>query len=202
MANGKYIITVSREFGSLGRPIAEEAAKRLGIEYYDRDIVEMTSTSMNVDTDTIDFHDEARYGRFERMAYPLGAGNNPVDQEQLYEIQKSIILDLANNKSPCLIVGRCSDYILRDYDNAMHVFIYAAYENRLATCISDFNMTSKEAKKKITAVDRARSSYYQFHTGLPFDTRQGRDLLLDSGFYGVEGSVELLVTAAKVHFGL
>ena len=202
MKNEKFVITVSRQFGSLGRPIAEEAARQLGIDFYDRDIVEMTASAANVDADQLEMHDEERYSRLERMAYPLGTTKNPIDQEALFEIQKSIILDIAENRKPCIIVGRCSDYILKDYENALHVFIYASYEKRLENCITEFKMSMREAKRMIGMVDKARSSYYAFHTDRQFDARDGRELMIDSGVFGVKGSVELIKTAIKQKFGI
>ncbi|MDY2628255.1 MAG: cytidylate kinase-like family protein [Lachnospiraceae bacterium] len=201
MEDKKYVITVAREFGSLGRPIAQKAAQVLGIEYYDRDLVEMSAAAMKVDADGLSLHDEQRYGRFERMIYPMGASYNPVDQKRLFEVQKSIILDLAANKRPCIIVGRCADYILENKDNTLHVFIYSSYEKRLENCINEFHMGIREAKKMIAKIDKARSSYYSFYTDRDFNTLQGRDLMIDSGVYGVDGAVALIKTAVEQKFG-
>lgn len=197
----KYVITVSREFGSLGRLIAEKTAAALEIEYYDRDLVEFAAREMNVDADAVGVHDEKIYSRFEKMVYPMGADSSPVDQERLFEIQKSIILDLAANKSPCIIVGRCSDYILRDMPNIMNVFIYSSYDKRIENCINEFRMTFKEAEKMIAKVDKARNTYHRFYTDHSLSDRTGKDLLIDSGIFGVDGSVQIIKKAVECRFG-
>ena len=196
-----YVITVSREFGSLGRLIAEKAAGALGIEYYDRDLVEMAARELKVDADAVGVHDEKMYSRFERMVYPLGATSSQVDQEKLFEIQKSIILDLAENKTPCIIVGRCADHILRDRPNVINVFIYSAYEKRIENCINEFNMTFKEVQRMIARVDKARNSYHRFYTDHNLASHTDKDLMIDSGVFGVDGAVELIKTAVKCRFG-
>lgn len=196
----KYVITVSREFGSLGRLIAEKAADALGIEYYDRDLVEMAARELKVDADAVGVHDEKIYSKFERMVYPLGANSSPIDQERLFDIQKSIILDLAENKTPCIIVGRCADYILRERSNVINVFIYSAYEKRIENCINEFNMSFKEAQRMITRVDKARNAYHRFYTDHNLASHSGKDLMIDSGVYGVDGAVEIIKTAVKCRF--
>ncbi|MGN0182684.1 MAG: AAA family ATPase [Candidatus Ornithomonoglobus sp.] len=197
----KYVITVSREFGSLGRLVAEKAAEALGIEYYDRDLVEMTARELKVDADVVDVHDEKKYSRFEKMIYPMGANSSPVDQEHLYEVQKNIIIDLAMNKRPCIIVGRCADYILKDMPNVINVFIYSSYEKRLENCINEFNMSFKEAQRMIAKVDKARNAYHRFYTDQSLSNRDGKDLMIDSGVYGVDGAVEIIKKAVECRFG-
>ncbi len=197
----KYVITVSREFGSLGRLIAEKAAGVLGIEYYDRDLVEMAARELQVEADEVGVHDEKIYSRFERMVYPLGATSSSVDQEKLFDIQKSIILDLAENKTPCIIVGRCADYILRERTNVINVFIYSSYEKRIENCINEFKMSLKEAQQMISKVDKARNAYHRFYTDQNLASTVNKDLMIDSGVYGVEGAVELIKTAVKCRFG-
>lgn len=196
----KYVITVSREFGSLGRLIAEKAAGSLGIEYYDRDLVEMAARELKVDADAVGVHDEKMYSRFERMVYPLGATSSQIDQEKLFDIQKSIILDLSENKTPCIIVGRCADHILRERPNVINVFIYSAYEKRIENCINEFNMTFREAQRMIARVDRARNAYHRFYTDHNLASHSDKDLMIDSGVFGVDGAVELIKTAVKCRF--
>lgn len=108
----KYVITVTRQFGSMGRPIAKKLAQRLGINYYDRDIVDMTAKKLNVPVSVISELEESVQGKFFRMKYPLGMGTSEM-QNSIFETQKKIIRDIAD-KETCLIVGRCSDYILQE----------------------------------------------------------------------------------------
>ena len=120
MGEKKYVITVSRQFGSLGRPIARKLAERLGIKYYDRDIVDMTAKKMNMRASEIVELEESVQGGFFRMKYPLGMGTGNI-RDQIFENQKTIIKELAEKES-CVIVGRCADSILSAYE--YHACVY------------------------------------------------------------------------------
>ncbi len=197
MANN-YVITIARQFGSLGRLIGKQLAAELNIAYYDRELIEMAAETMGKPVDAIVEYDDKITGAFSKMLYPLGLSSSAT-QKKLFEIQKSIILDIANKES-CVIVGRCADYILQDHPNAMHIFIYASYENRLKYCMEDLHIDSDEAKQLMVGVDKARKLYHKFYTGCEFSGIDGKHLLLDSGQFGKEGSVSLLKEAAKIKF--
>lgn len=186
----KYVITVTRQFGSMGRPIAKKLAQRLGINYYDRDIVDMTAKKLNVPVSVISELEESVQGKFFRMKYPLGMGTSEM-QNSIFETQKKIIRDIAD-KETCLIVGRCSDYILQEYQNSLHIFIYAPYQVRYQNCLNDFGMQPDEAKKMILEVDKARERYHRSYAGyLPQDYRY-KNLMIDSSVMGREGTVDFL----------
>ena len=186
----KYVITVTRQFGSMGRPIAKKLAQRLGINYYDRDIVDMTAKKLNIPVSVISELEESVQGKFFRMKYPLGMGTSEM-QNSIFETQKKIIRDIAD-KETCLIVGRCSDYILQEYQNSLHIFIYAPYQVRYQNCLNDFGMQPDEAKKMILEVDKARERYHRSYAGyLPQDYRY-KNLMIDSSVMGREGTVDFL----------
>lgn len=133
------------QFGSMGRPIAKKLAEKLGIHYYDREIVDMTAKKMNQPISVIGELEESVQGKFFRMKYPLGMGPSDM-QHEIFDTQKRIIKELAEKES-CVIVGRCSDYILREYPNCIHLYIYAPDKVRYETCLKDFHMQPDEAKK-------------------------------------------------------
>ena len=112
----KFVVTITRQFGSMGRPIAREMSERLGIEYYDRDIVEEISKQMNLPVSTISQLEE-RYSspNFFNMVFPLGF-STAQKQDQIFDVQTKIINELVEKQS-CIIVGRCSDYLMRDQGN-------------------------------------------------------------------------------------
>lgn len=193
-----YIITVTRQFGSLGRPIAKKLAEALGVAYYDRDIVDMTAKKLGVPLSVIGELEEAVQGRFFRMKYPLGMGTTDT-QDTIFRTQRKIIRELAE-EGPCVIVGRCADSILQEYPKCIHVFIYAPYEKRYETCLKEFHLQPDEAKKMILEVDKARERYHKAYAGyLPGDYRY-KNIMIDSSVLGTEGTVKLLKSFVEEHF--
>lgn len=190
MSEKKYVITISRQFGSLGRPIAKKLAERLGIAYYDRELVDRTAKQMNMTVSEIVELEESVKGGFFQMKYPLGLGTSSV-RDRIFENQKSIIKELAEKES-CVIVGRCADSILYEYENTLHIYIYAQEEERFEVCKRDFGMSPVEAKRMMVEVDKARERYHMEYAGfLPGDPKY-KDLLIDSSVLGVEKTVDLL----------
>ncbi len=194
----KYVITIAREFGSLGRPIAKKVAENLGIEFYDRDILDMAAKELNQPISEIKEIDEHSYGR---MKYPLGFGDTKV-QDKLFHIQKCIISELALHDEPCIIVGRCSDYILKNMENVFNIYIYAPYEVRLKNCIEILGISPEEAPDMIKDVDKARRAFHKHYTKETFDAISNRNLLIDSSFLGVNGTADLITQMVKAKFGV
>lgn len=195
-----YVITIARQFGSMGRIIGKKLAKELDIAYYDRELIEKAAEAMGLPVSSLANMDDKMSGTFQKMLYPLGISSSAT-QSKLFETQKSIILDAAN-QGPCVIVGRCADYILREHPRLLNVFIYADIQHRMYNCINDLHIYPMEAKKLITDVDNARKLYHKFYTGCDFSGIDGKHILVDSGSFGIDGSVELIKTAASIKFGL
>ncbi|BBF41528.1 cytidylate kinase [Lachnospiraceae bacterium KM106-2] len=194
----KFIITITRQFGSMGRPIAKKLAERLGVNYYDRDIVDLTAQKLKMPVSVIGDLEESVQGKFFRMKYPLGMGTSDI-QDTIFEQQMKIIKELASKES-CIIVGRCSDYILREFSNSIHIYIYAPKEKRYQVCLNEFKMEPDEAKKMMLEVDRARERYHKEYAGyLPSDS-QYKNLMIDSSILGVDGTVDLLVQYMNLYF--
>ncbi len=194
----KFVVTITRQFGSMGRPIARMVSERLGIEYYDRDIVEMTSKNLQLPVSTISDVEESAKTAFFNMNYPLGMGTTTI-QDSIFSVQKKIIIDLAERES-CIIVGRCADYILWDRKNIFNVFIYAPYEARLSNCIERLNLRPDEAKKMIASVDKARESYHRHYCGYSMSDKEHKHLMIDSSLLGIEGTCEILTDVIRKKF--
>ena len=192
----KYVISITRQFGSLGRPIARQLAELLGIEYYDRDIVDDTARKMKLPVSTVSNEEETGKRGFFRMLFPLG--NNTSDiQDEIYAVQKKVIMNLTDKES-CIIVGRCSDYILKDYPNHLNIYIYAPYEARLSNCVNELDMTEEEAGKMIREVDKARGLYHlRYAHYLPEDISQ-KHLMIDSSYLGVEKTAQYLAEMIRL----
>ena len=184
------VIAVTRQFGSLGRPIARETAKKLGLKFIDREIIEKAGERMGYKIEDLEMIDNHRINGFSRMKFPLGIGSRNT-QDQLFEIEKSIILEYATYEN-CIIVGRCANYILRNRPNVLKVHFYAPYEKRLEMSIDDLNLTKGEAKSMIQKVDEARISYYLYHTGEMFDSTAYQDVMINSSIFSFDENVENL----------
>lgn len=203
MSKSRYVITITRQFGSMGRPIAKEMAKKLGIEYYDRDLVDQAAQKLNLPVSVVNEEEETAkkidWNPFSRMMYPLGKGISST-QDKIFEAQQNIIKFLAE-KETCIIVGRCSDFTLSEMENSVHIYIYAPYEARVEHCVKDLHMDINEARKMIVAVDEARDSYHMNFAGYLPDDKNHKDIMIDSSFLGVEGTADYLVEAVKRKFG-
>ena len=202
--DNKYVITIARQFGSLGRPIAKMMSEKLGIEYYDRDIVEQAAKKLNLPVSHIDELEEkvkkTSKNSYMRMMFPLGTESSS-EQDNIFEAQQNIMRFLVERES-CIIVGRCSDFVLSDEPNAIHIYIYAPYEERVKNCVKDLNLTEADAKKMIRSVDAARDDYHMHYAGfLPSDPKH-KNIMVDSSVLGVEGTADFLVDFIRRKFGL
>ena len=187
----QYVVTVSRQFGSMGRTIAKQMAEKLGIEFYDRDIVEETAKRMGLPVSVISQKEENANSIYFKRQYPLGMGVSNM-QDEIFSIQKNIIEALAKKES-CIIVGRCAESILADWKNHLRVYIYAPYEKRLKNCTEILKMEEKTARKMIREVDRSRELYHRRYCPEYTDAFSNRDLLIDSSRFGIEKTAEILV---------
>lgn len=201
----KYIITITREFGSLGRPIAQRMSELLGVEFYDRDIVEETAKKLSLPTSVIFEKEEiaaepVSQNRFYKMAFPLGRAAT-ASQDEIFEAQKNIINFLVDRES-CIVVGRCADFILGEHENAIHISIYAPYADRVKNSIEELGLSEVEAKRIVKEVDTARDAYHMHYAGFTPDDKRFKDIMIDSSFLGVEGTAQYLVTLIKKKFEL
>ena len=186
----QYVITISRQFGSMGRSIAQALAQQLNIDFYDRDIVEETARRMGLPVSVISDTEENAKSVYFRRIYPLGMGV-PNLRDEIFLVQKNIIRDLAA-KSSCIVVGRCGGSILADMPNRLGVYVYAPYSQRLQNCTQKLGMDETTARRMIREVDRARELYHRRYCPEVKDVFTDHDLMLDSSRFGVEGSARLL----------
>lgn len=194
----QYVVTISRQFGSLGRLIAQQMSRELGINFYDRDIVEETASRMGLPVSVISGKEEHSNSLYIRQQYPLGMGI-PSMQDEIFLIQKNIIRDLAQKES-CIIVGRCADSILMDMKNHLNVYIYAPVEARLRNCTDILKMDEKTARKMIREVDRSRALYHRRYCPEYIDPSTNKDIMLDSSRFGTKGTADILVKLVRELF--
>jgi cytidylate kinase len=185
-----YVITVSRQFASLGRTIASQLAENLNIEFYDRDIVEETAKRMNLPISLISESEEQVRNGFFKRKYPRGMENANL-QDEIFMVQTNIIKDVVKKES-CIIVGRCGYYLLKDHPRSLHVYIYAPYEERLRNCIDVLKMNEKIARRMIHDVDKAREVYMRSYCKASYSIFDSFDIMIDSSRFGVKGTASII----------
>ena len=195
----KYIITITREFGSLGRPIAHALSQKLGIEYYDRDIVDEVAKQLNLPVSQISDAEESSHNHFFAHMFPLGTDKQYI-QDMIFDVQKDIILDLAR-KSSCIIVGRCADLVLTGQDvDCLSLFICAPFEWRVHHRMELENLDEKAARALVEKTDAQREKYYTHYTGRPWGLPENYDICINSARLGIDRTAALLAEHCRELF--
>ena len=202
-----FVITIARQYGSGGRTIGEEVAKKLWISYYDKDIIRMASEESGIHEQLFGRADEnvstkqrffAKSGIYKGELIPPQSKDFTSD-ENLFNYQAKVIRDLAEKES-CVIVGRCADYVLKENPNVVSVFIHADKKFCLERALERNSMTEKEMQKYIEKTDRFRGDFYRYHTGNEWADARNYDLCLNSGKLGFQKCVEEIKSYIKIRF--
>lgn len=193
----KKIITISREFGSGGHSIGKIVAETLGISFYDQELLEKIAEETGFSKDFIE--EAAEYSTAKNsllfnlvMNRSLHGRTEPSPADTIYFAQTKIIKSLAEKES-CVIVGRCSDYILQDNSDCLHVFIYSDTEDRAKRILERYGENEKPIQKRIADKDTRRKVYYSHYTDRPWGIPQNYDLCLNSGALGEELCVNTII---------
>lgn len=193
----KRIITISREFGSGGRTIGKQVAERLGIAYYDKELIEKISEGTGFSEEFIKEYGEHAPGTNIFSYSFLGrAANGMSMQDQIWMEQRKIIKELAE-KEPCVIVGRCADFILRDRTDCLNVFIHADMDKKVERIVKLYGETADKPEKRLRDKDKKRSVNYHYYTDQEWGKAENYHLCLDSGAFGIEKCVDIIVDLAK-----
>lgn len=186
------VIAISREFGSGGRTIGREVAKKLGIPCYDSEIIEKISAETGFAKEYIEQYGE--YAISDNLYNNALAGrtyDGQSDADKLWLAQKEVITRLAK-EGPCVIVGRCADYILRNTADCLSVFIHASDEKRTERIVSVYGQHEEAPAKRLHDKDKKRKAYYELYTGTSWGDADNYVLCLDSGVLGIDKCVELI----------
>ena len=190
------IITIGRQHGSSGREIARLLAKELGIKCYDKEIVDEAANHSDFSRDLIDAFDEKRMSAFILHAGGYGLNENFRLNMQVVSAQFEAMRNIAE-KGNCIFVGRCADYILRDHDDLISVFILGDMDERLKCLERRQGLDEVEARKKIKEVDKDRSSFYRYYSDQTWGDAQNYDMCINSSKLGVEGTVQVILDYIK-----
>lgn len=193
----KRIITISREFGSGGRTIGKLVAERLGIPFYDKELVDHIATESGFAPNFIEEHGEHAPGKsllsyaFSHQGVP-GIMNGMSTADFLWHIQCNVVLQLAD-KEPCVIVGRNADYILKDRKDCLHAFIHADKEFRADRIVRLYGESEKSPTARLNEKDKRRSINYHHYTGREWGASENYDICLCSSALGIDVCADLLV---------
>ena len=201
------VITISRQYGSGGKTIGAMLAQELGGNCYSREILRMASEDSGINERLFGMSDEKirRAGWFRILNRPYEGQLLPpedrdfVSDDNLFNYQAKVIKELAA-KETCVIIGRCADYVLKDYPNVVSVFIHADRQFCLERAMERHSMTEKEMQKYIEKTDRYRADFYEYHTGHKWADARNYDFSLNSAKLGFEKCVEEIRSYMKIRF--
>lgn len=185
----RYVITIARSYGSGGRTMGRLLANELGMHCYDREILRMASDDSGINEGLFGDADERLKGsplfRIARKAYTGEVfppeSDHFVSNDNLFNYQAKIIRELADTES-CIIIGRCADFILKDYKNVIRLYFYAPLEDCIGRVRELFPGDSdKEITRKISKIDRHRAEYYKYYTGRDWNDARNYDMCLNTG---------------------
>lgn len=186
------IITVSREFGSGGRTIGKQAAARLGIPCYDQELIEKVAVESGFTEEFIREKGEyAQHGGWFINALSDRSPQGLSTQDYIWTVQSKIILDLAE-KGPCVVVGRCADYVLRDKADCLRVFVHADMEKRAERIVRLYGETAETPQKRLKDKDKRRAAYYRFYTDEEWGDVRRYHIALDSGALGIDVCTDIV----------
>ena len=196
----KRIITVSREFGSGGHSIAKAVAEQLGFTFYDNSLITEVARQSGLSEAFIKENEEyASHSNsflYQLAMSTVGSLGYPSVYQKLFEAQTQVIEQIAAREGEsCVIVGRCADYILRDREDTLHVFIHADEAHRTSHILAHYGETDKTPAQRMKDKDSRRRNYYRFHTDRDWGVCQNYHLALDSGLLGEELCAKIIMQA-------
>ena len=198
------IITIGRQAGSGGREIGEKLAKHFGIPFFDRELLSRAAKESGFCEEMIQMHDENPTNSFlynlVMDTYSFGYNTSTfVDMpisHKVFLAQFDTVKKIAD-EGPCVIVGRCADYALSDYDNVLKLFIYGNDEDRCKRLMNRFKLEEKEATDLMNKTDKRRASYYNYYSSKKWGHAESYDLCINSSLLGIDKTVNLIVQAVE-----
>lgn len=186
------VITISREFGSGGRTIGKKVAEQLGIPGYDAEIIQEMVKETGFTPDYVKKAGEYAPGSFLTSAFSNRLFG-PTNEDILWEHQYKVITELAE-KSPCVIVGRCADYILQDKADCLKVFIHADMDFRARRIVEVYGEREQSPEERLRDKDKRRAAYHRFYTDMKLGYAQNYHLTLNSGVLGIDQCVNIITS--------
>lgn len=194
----KIIINIGRQFGGGGRGVAYELGRKLNIPVYDREIINQAAKDSGFSATFFKERDEKRgfFSFTELLTSGFGDTENYMSDRGIFKLQSQTVEKIAEQGS-AIIVGRCSDYILREHGNTLNVFLTSPLEVRAERIASRQGMSLEEAKAKALEKDKKRSEYYNYYTFGEWGMAGTYDLCIDSSILGIEGTADFIIDFAR-----
>lgn len=199
----KIIITISREFGSGGRFIGENVAKKLDIAFYDKAIIEIASDKTGFSPDYIKENEQKltspslfNFAISGSYAGNMVFGNGESLQDTMFFAQSNVIKEIASKHS-CVIVGRCADYVLEKFDNCINVFIHSDMQSKINRAVNEYKLDSSSVEKILKDRDKLRAKHYNYYTGRVWGDARNYDACFNSDYIGLEKVEDIIVDMAK-----
>lgn len=201
----KTLITIGRQFGSNGRIIGETIGKKMGIPCYDKQLIKRVAKESGLWEDLLDELDEKRSNSFlysvvmDPYAFSYSfdkQGFGMTLNQKAFMATYNTIENIAKEGSG-VFVGRCADYVLRNTDKVLSVFLYAPLEVRIRTIMDRFDLSEKQAKEQIQKEDKARASYYNYYTSNKWGKMESYDLCIDTSILGPEKTAEQIISFSE-----
>lgn len=198
------VFTIGRQFGSGGRQVGRLLSEKLGIPFYDKELIAISAQDSGLSEALFSNADEKAtssifyslvMGNYPMASGALGVTEMPLN-DQLFLIQSKTIKRLAE-EGPCVIVGRCADYILRDKEHVVNVFIHAKLESRIERAIKVYEIAEKKAEDTCLKADKQRANFYNYYSDRKWGMCRTYDLSLDSSKLGIEGCAEQIIAFEK-----
>ena len=186
----KIIFNVGRQFGSGGRIVAQKIADKLGIKVYDNELISKAAEASGFSRYLFRFSFNSFFS-----TQNFGTAENYVNDNELFRIQSQVIREIAEHES-AVIIGRCADYILRDMDCTVDVFVCAPEEMRRKTVAERIGSTLEKAEEVMKKTDRKRETYYNYYTFGNWGVASNYDLCMDSSILGIEGTADCIIDFA------
>ena len=190
------IITIGRQFGSGGHEIGEKLAKKLGIKFYDKELIKLIAKQSGLCEKVLESYDEKPTNSLLYSIvmdiYPSVMYTGPTIDQQIYQANYDTIRRLADGE-PCVIVGRCADYILRDHPELVSVFVLANSDFRAARIAEEYKLPDAKVRDLLVKTDKKRASYYNFQSEKQWGAASSYNLCIESSEVGIDGAVDLIM---------
>ena len=205
MANTNTIITIGREYGSAGREIGYKVADYFGIKLYDKEMLSRAAKESGICQELFETHDEKPTSSFlyslvmdtYSLGYSAGSYADMPINHKVFLAQFDTIKKIAS-EGPCILVGRCADYALEDFDNVLSVFIHADLNARIRRIARIYDLTDAKAKERILKTDKERSSYYNYYSNKKWSDADSYNVCLDSSILGIDGTAEAIERLVEI----
>lgn len=194
----KTIITISRQFGSGGREVGQKLADRLNIPFYDKELIEIAARESGMDKELFEDQETRTSKGFHllgALGYSLGGPLSTMTElslnDRLFIVQSQVISQVAD-QGPCVIVGRCADYVLREREDVLHVFIHADMEERKSRAVHSYEVDERDIESSVRKIDKRRSNYYEYYTDRKWGKADNYDISINTSTFGIDRAVAII----------